>query len=626
MGELWQRAIAERALAAAWEDVLANDREDGVLGAGVARFAEDPEEKLDRLAQDLAAGTYRPGYLTRVELPKPDGRTRLLEIPPVRDRIVERALLTALTPLVDPWLGPAAYAYRPGLGVADAIQAVARLREEGLGWVARADIADCFPSIPVPHLRRLVTPLIGDSEVLALVEALLVRRSTGDGGPRPVKGLPQGSPLSPLWSNLVLADVDVQVVEAGFPLVRYGDDLVAPAESREEAWEAMRVVNDGVEGLGMRLGTTKSEVMSFHEGFCFLGEDFGPRYPPAPDDHRVIDPPRRVLYVGLQGSRVRIDGGRCKVESPQDQELLDVPSGTVERLVCFGAVGVSAGFRSWALAHDVEMVFCSRRGSYLGHAHDAGARRSVARLRAQLTVADDEDRAMVFARAVVEAKVRKQIILVQRAVRRDSPDGVREQVTQMRHLLTMVPAAETRDEAMGLEGAAARAYFAALGGLVPEEVRFTGRSRRPPQDMVNAALSYGYTILCGEVVSALYAAGLDPAIGLFHAADAHRPSLALDVMEEFRPLIVDQVVLAAARRGQLRAEHGRREDGVDGVLLTRAGREAVIGGYEKRMLQHTKGSLPEFSGSLRRHLYRQCERLAAFVHDPTATWTGLSWR
>ena len=145
---------------------------------------------------------------------------------------------------------------------------------------------------------------------------------------------------------------------------------------------------------------------------------------------------------------------------------------------------------------------------------------------------------------------------------------------------------------------------------------FAGRSRQPPEDVINAALSYGYAIILSEAVSALCAAGLDPAIGLLHAEQDRRPSLALDLMEEFRPLIVDQVVIAAARRAELRPEHGHREESVHGVLLTKAGREILLAGYERRMLQHTKGALPGLSGSLRRHLYRQAERLAALHLRP----------
>ena len=165
-----------------------------------------------------------------------------------------------------------------------------------------------------------------------------------------------------------------------------------------------------------------------------------------------------------------------------------------------------------------------------------------------------------------------------------------------------------------------------LAAVMPPGLEFSGRSRRPPLDVINAALSYGYAVLAGEATSALHAAGLDPAIGLLHADADRRPSLALDLMEEFRPQIVDQVVLAAVNRLTLRPEHGRRQDGVPGVLLTRAGRDVIIDGYEKRMLQQTRGALPGFTGSLCRHLYRQAERVAAYVHDPEFVWTGLSWR
>ena len=186
-----------------------------------------------------------------------------------------------------------------------------------------------------------------------------------------VHGLPQGSPLSPLWANLVLAGFDTRVARAGFPLVRYADDMVALAGSRDDAWEAMRVMSKAADELGMPLAADKSAVMSFEEGFCFLGEDFGPRYPPALDDHRVDEPDRRVLYLGMQGAHARLESGRLIVESPDDEELLNVPSGAVKRIVCFGAVGISAGLRSWALATEVDLVFLSRRGSYLGHAWPA---------------------------------------------------------------------------------------------------------------------------------------------------------------------------------------------------------------------------------------------------------------
>ena len=613
-------------LVVAWDDVLAGDRDDGMLGPGVTRFAQDAEQNLAEMAAQLPAGDYRPGRLAPVSLPRADGQVRLLHVPVVRDRIVERSILAVLGPVIDPWLGPFSYAYRPGLGVADAVQAVARLRDEGLGWVARSDFHDCFTEIPVSRLRRMLRVLVEDPALLALIEALLDRTAAAPGSAALVRGLPQGSPLSPLWTNLVLAGFDARVASTGFPVVRYSDDMVVLAASRDEAQEGLRVMSEAAGELGMPLGADKSGVMSFEEGFCFLGEDFGPRYPPALTGPRVTEPARKVLYLGMQGAHAHLQAGRLIVQSAQEAEVLDIPSGTVERIVCFGAVGISAGLRSWALASEVELVFLSRRGTYLGQAWTATAGRRISRLRAQLAVADNPGRALPFARAVVDAKVRKQMVLLQRLARRDNTEIISSAVGQISELLAMLPECGTRDELMGVEGAAAREYFAALGQIMPDGLRFAGRSRQPPGDLINAALSYGYAIILGEVVSALCAAGLDPAIGLLHAEQDNRPSLALDLMEEFRPLVVDQLVVAAARRGELRPEHGRRDEALHGVLLTKAGREVLVGEYERRMLQHTKGALPGLSGSMRRHLYRQAERLAAYVYDPLATWTGLSWR
>jgi len=217
-------------------------------------------------------------------------------------------------------------------------------------------------------------------------------------------------------------------------------------------------------------------------------------------------------------------------------------------------------------------------------------------------------------------------VLLERFNRRPHHEQVSDAVSQLEGLVAMVPDASAPDELMGLEGAAARFYFPSFGQLIPEPLRFSERSRQPPQDVVNAALAYLYTLLRGECVTALHAAGLDPAFGFLHADQENRASLALDLMEECRPGIGDQVVADSAVRERLRAEHGRRED-ARGVLLTKDGRSAILDAYERRMLGEVKGALPEFAGTRRRHLYRQAQRLRAAVSSPDATpWTGLSWR
>lgn len=621
---LFERMSAPDALGRAWRAVLGNDAEDGSLSWGVSRFAENAEENLAALAEDLGRGTFEPGVLMAVEIVH-GAKTRMLHVPPVRDRIVARSLLTVATPLIDPHLGTAAFAYRPGLGVVDAVQRVATLRDEGLGWVLRTDVRDCFPTIPKALALRRFQAIVDDARVAGVAEGMGARvYRTPSGSLRPLAGLPQGCPLSPVLANLVLVDVDNGLQAEGFPLVRYGDDIAALAHTRHDAWECARLASALVEEHGMTLGAEKTRVASFEEGFAFLGEDFGPRYPPALDDHRCADPDERVLYVGLQGSRVRIKAGRLLVESADDASMLDVPTSQVARIVCFGSVGISAGARTWALAHDVDIVMASRSGNYLGTMLSHGRRYRPARLRAQLALAGSSQ-ALRLGQAIVSAKIHKQQIVLRRANRRASADTVRDVVGELAQLAHMVPQTATCDELMGIEGAAAARYFPCFGSMMPEGLGFAVRSRRPPRDIVNAALSYLYTILLGECVTALQAAGLDPAIGVLHSDQDNRPSLALDLMEEFRPFVVDSVVMTSARLRVLTPDHGRDEPGA-GVLLTKAGKEAILTRYEKRMLTRTSGALPDFSGTIRAHLYRQAHRLRASIMDHEEPWTGLSWR
>lgn len=506
------------------------------------------------------------------------------------------------------------------------MQALARLRDEGLMWVLRTDVDDCFPTIPVHHARRLLGALVPDPELLEVVDLLLARPfASRKKGLRQMIGLPQGCPLSPLLANLVLAEVDDDLLDVGFSVVRYADDIAVATDSAAEAWEAARILSTSLRRLSMELGSEDTHVMSFDDGFTFLGEDFGPRYPPVLREVRVEEPERKILYVGSQGGRVRTKAGRLIVENADDAEIFDVASGTVSRIVCFGSVGLSAGVRSWALAHEVDVVFASRRGAYLGSFVGGSERSRPARVRCQVAIWGTP-KALGIGRAIVEAKVAKQIVVLQRLGRREHAEPVQDAIRAMRHALALLPDAGSANELMGMEGAAAAAYFPALGSLLPTDLAFTHRTRQPPLDVANAALSFLYTILLGECVTALYAAGVNPAFGVLHADDDHRPSLALDLVEEFRPLVVDQIVVAAARSGSLKSTHVRTQEGRAGVLLSGAGREAVLTAYERRMLTRTAGALPGFAGTFRRHLYRQAQRLALAITQEDYVWTGLSWR
>lgn len=623
---MWERIVSLDGLTDAWHDVRASaNQEDGTVPGAVRRFEREAEGRLAHLAAALTGGWYRPAELPVHRLMKADGSSRVLHVPPVDDRVVERALLNELAPIIDPTLSPAAHAYRPGRGVQTAAAAIARLRDDGGAWVALSDIDECFPSIGPSRVRAALARYVLPDEVQGLIDRLLFRRAVVRRAGDELRGLPQGSPLSPLFMNLVLADFDELMLDRGCGLVRYADDFALVARTFEDATLHLTQARATLKEMGLIVGEDKTTVTTFDIGFEFLGEDFGPKLPPAEQAEAEPDSPRSV-FVGLQGARISAVRGRLIVESPDDAELLNVPLGRVGRLVVAGSVGVSAGARSWAMLNDIPTTFLSRHGTMLGELLPSVSPGRRLRMVSQFSFVQDRERSLEVARVLVCGKVRKQRVVLQRTSRTAATQQSQGALTTMAQALRAASTASSIAELMGHEGAAARAYFAALGPLMPDGLQFDERSRRPPRDLVNGALSYGYAILLGEVTAALHVAGLDPAFGLLHRNE-DRESLALDLLEEFRPWVVDRAVTALIARKQLRAEHAHVEEGREGVWLTSEAKAILVTAYEQRMLARANAALPGFSGSVRRCLYRQAQRLALHIQDSERfPFTECAWR
>ena len=243
-----------------------------------------------------------------------------------------------------------------------------------------------------------------------------------------------------------------------------------------------------------------------------------------------------------------------------------------------------------------------------------------------MALVGDRERRVRLAASLIGAKIRGQIHVLTRIARRDESVHVAETTAHMHAWRRSLTDARTLDEIMGIEGACSNAYFDVLAACVPADVTFDGRSRRPPRDLPNAALSYGYAILLSECVGALHAAGLEPSLGIAYAPTDKRPSLALDLMEQFRPLLVDQTVMALLRTCKLRPEHGVAEAEAGGVWLGGDGKKILVDAYEAASQRSVTGALPGYSGSWRRHIAHSAQMLARAIAEPDYQWNGVAWR
>ncbi len=252
-----------------------------------------------------------------------------------------------------------------------------------------------------------------------------------------------------------------------------------------------------------------------------------------------------TVYLKEQGAVLRKRGQRLVV-TKEDQELMEVPLIHVDQVAVLGNVQVTTPAVATLLQNQVDVVFFSRYGKFRGRLTHTGSK--FARLRqAQLQKAADSEVALSIARAVVGGKLANQRTILRRRAGELPPSPQQARIAQaiqgIGRMLERTEGASSPEELRGYEGQAGACYFDAFRVLVPEEMHFQGRAYYPPPDPVNALLSFGYSLLLKDVTGAVQLVGLDAYLGFFHAVEYGRPSLALDVMEEFRPLIVDTLVL-----------------------------------------------------------------------------------
>ncbi len=293
-----------------------------------------------------------------------------------------------------------------------------------------------------------------------------------------------------------------------------------------------------------------------------------------------------TLYVTTQGAYLSRDGETVLVRVDREDKLR-VPIHTLGGIVCFGQVSCSPPLMGLCGERNVAISFLSEHGKFFARVQGPVSGNVLLR-REQYRRADSEEFSARIAQSVVVAKIANCRTVLLRGIRdhEDNPQVAALEAAAVRlgRLLDDMRQPLPLDTVRGLEGDAARTYFDVFDQLIiaqKEDFFFRERSRRPPLDNLNALLSFFYTLLVHDVTAALETVGLDPAVGYLHRDRPGRPSLALDLMEEFRPVLADRLALSMVNRQQIRGK-GFRKTETGAVLMDDATRKEVLVAYQKR--------------------------------------------
>lgn len=330
------------------------------------------------------------------------------------------------------------------------------------------------------------------------------------------------------------------------------------------------------------------------------------------------------LYVQEQGVMVAKRGDLLEVRQKgaviATTRLLEV-----SQVSLYGSVTIPAGALHELCERGVPVCHFSFGGWFYGITQGLSQKNVELRLN-QFRVAEDSTRALAIAREMIAGKVRNCRTLL----RRNHPEEIQAVLAELARVGDLVERVDSAQTLLALEGAAAKTYFAHFGGMLkPEEdgiarFDFAARNRRPPTDPVNALLSFLYALLAKDATVTLQSVGFDPMLGFFHRPRYGRPSLALDLMEEFRPLVADSVVLSLVNSREVGKRDFVQRGGA--VALTGEGRKKVLAAYERRMATEVKHPIFGYTVNYRRLLEVQARLLSRHVFGEIPAYPAFCTR
>ena len=337
-----------------------------------------------------------------------------------------------------------------------------------------------------------------------------------------------------------------------------------------------------------------------------------------------------TLFVTTEGAYLSKENETVVVKI-EGRAKLRLPIHNIGAIVCFGRVSLSPHLMDFCTRNGVSIVFLSPWGRFMAKVVGQ-TRGNVLLRRQQYRRADDRDFRVEASRSFVAGKIANSRTVLMRALRNHrgkiDEDAINRASQVLKHYLWALGNQRDLDGIRGIEGTAAGVYFEVFDKLIvaqKQDFYMRGRSRRPPRDNTNALLSFLYTLLRVDVQSALEVVGLDPYVGFLHSERPGRPSLALDLMEEFRPILADRVALSLINLQQVTRKHFKHTES-GGVILNDEGRKKVIVAYQERKRDTIHHPFVDDTVEIGLLMHIQARLLARYIRGELDGYPPFVWR
>ncbi|MEI7701157.1 MAG: CRISPR-associated endonuclease Cas1 [Planctomycetia bacterium] len=597
---------------------------------------------LGHAIEEIRSGCYQPQPHATVSIGSGE-KVRMLKIPSRRDRALQRLVLEGIGPGIDHFFEHSSFAWRKGLGRHRSAQAISKAWKQGFRYAVNADFDRFFDTIDHKVLERRLSCYVADPPTVALLMGW-IRSAMGTAD----RGIPTGSPLSPLLGNLLLDGFDESIAATGNRLVRYGDDFLILCRDQHTADALSEFAMQQADQLLLTLNDQSPGVTDFQEPFRFLGFQFvkqerwerkGRAEPQRLEElgwydaasSTALTETKLLRLPGESGEAARDPGltaivgpGATHLELRRDslgchytggRPATSIPLADLETLVVLGNLGLSASVVQELLAQQIHVILADDRGNAFAEIigdydlpHDV--------LAAQVNATQYLDHALELAKMLVTCKIHNYRRLAQSL-------GANESLVQrLLEAEERATRADSIEQLRGFEGSAAALWYGQFNGFLGREFRFEKRVAPAADDPVNVLLNIAHTLTYRLSILAIRTAGLCSSLGFLHTSTGRFAALATDLQESFR-FLMDRAVIEATQ--ELSASDFLRDVTARYPLMLKneAQRkfQQILWKNLHREIRVTESQ--DESTSYLLHLQRQARQLRRHLLHPEIPFTGF---
>jgi len=597
----------------AMEHLLQKKDSVGIDGMSLSALPEYLKNNQETLKKTILSGNYSPGLIQALDIVNNRGEVRTISKLTAPDRLVLRLIYQILYARVSPKFSPFSFGYMENRSTVGAVRRAADHADEGFTSVIEVDIDNFFDNVPHHRLVELLKKHELDDITLGLIKKFLVCGVVKDFEIQtPTKGLIQGSPLSPLLSNIYLNELDALLTEKEYRFCRFADDVRIFAKTFEEGLVIFGEVKAFIENeLDLTLQSQKCGIFNIFDR-SFLGYSFN-KFPNGKVEIRKKIRNKKVNFFTWRTTAIqRVNSDYHLIAdgilTQKDYTLLFenpdkkmyFPVECIDSINLYSNIIFSSDFFRFAAEKGLQINMFDKFGEYVGMFTPKKLASATVVFLGQALSYEDIDQRLELAKQFALSAAHNIRENLRYYARHTDSKLIKRSITDITDLIAKEKRADDTQSLRLIEAHVRAKYYTCMNDILPyDSFRFTKRTKRPPQDALNALISFGNTILYRRIAKEIYKSRLDIRIGFLHAANRRAESLNLDVAEIFRPIIVDRVIFSLINRHMLSEQSHFETFSNSAVYLNKEGKKIFIDAFDKKIYSRvTLGGLSVSYGEL----------------------------